>query len=202
MKRLVLVLLLASAPVALTAAPQKTAEEPAGRASEPAEGEHAGMAAWKWANFAVLAGVLGWAVKKNAGPFFAARTRKIKEAMLEADDLRAQSEARAAEVERRLANLEADIADLRANSAREAEAETARLSRVTAAEIAKIQAQSEQEIAGAVKAARLELKRYSAELAISLAEQKIRARLTPETKDALISGFVHNLERSNHTSTS
>ena len=202
MKRLALLLLLAAAPVVISAAPQKAAEEAAGSASEPAASEHAGLSVWKWANFALLAGILGWGVKKYAGPFFAARTRKIKEAMLEADDFRAQSEARAAEVERRLANLASDIAHLRVESAHEAEAETARLSRVTAAEIAKIQAQEEQEIAGAVKAARLELKRYSAELAIGLAEQKIRARMSPQTQDALINGFVRHLERPNHTPTS
>ena len=63
----------------------------------------------------------------------------------------------------------------------------------TAAEIAKIQAHAEQEIASAGKAARMELKRYSAELAIDLAEQKIRARMTPETQDALVRGFVRDL---------
>jgi hypothetical protein len=39
----------------------------------------------------------------------------------------------------------------------------------------------------------MELKRYSAELAIQLAEQKIRARMTPETQDELVRGFVDDL---------
>lgn len=202
MKRLALLLLLVSAPAVMTVyAQEKGAEPPSQAADKPAEGEKPGMDVWKWANFLLLAGIIGWAVHKNAGPFFAARTLQIKKDMLEADDLRTQSEARAADVERRLANLENDLAGLRAESAREAEAETARLSRATAAEIAKIQAQAEQEIAAAAKAARLELKRYSAELAIGLAEDKIRARLTPEMQQALISGFVRHLEQPNHTPT-
>ena len=65
----------------------------------------------------------------------------------------------------------------------------------TEAEIAKIQAHAEQEIASAGKAARMALKRYSAELAMGLAEQKVRARMTPETEDALVQGFVRNLNR-------
>jgi F-type H+-transporting ATPase subunit b len=203
MKRLALLLLLASAPVLMPAAPQRTPEEAADRAAEPpVEGDQGSLSLWKWANFLLLAGILGWAVHKNAGPFFAARTRQIRKDMLEADDLRVQAEAQAADVDRRLANLESELADLRAESAREAESETARLTRAAAAEIAKLHAQSEQEIAAAVKAARLELKRYSAELAIGLAEQKIRARLTPETQDALIGGFVRHLERPGHTLTS
>jgi len=68
------------------------------------------------------------------------------------------------------------------------------MSRHTADEIAKIQAHAEREIASAGKAARMELKRYSAELAVSLAEQKVRARMTPETQDALVQGFVQDLK--------
>jgi F0F1-type ATP synthase membrane subunit b/b' len=97
-------------------------------------------------------------------------------------------------VDRRLAHLEADIAELRAESARETEAETARMARRTADEITAIRAHAEQEIASAGKAARMELRRYSAALAVGLAEQKIRARMTPETQDGLVRGFVHNLK--------
>jgi hypothetical protein len=40
----------------------------------------------------------------------------------------------------------------------------------------------------------MDLKRYSADLAIDLAEQKIRARLTPDQQDALVRGFVRDLD--------
>jgi len=93
-----------------------------------------------------------------------------------------------------LAGLEAEIAALRADSQRESQAETQRLAGHTASEIAKIQAQSEREIAAAGKAARTELKRYAAELAVNLAEQKIRARMTPATEDGLVRGFVRELK--------
>jgi len=53
---------------------------------------------------------------------------------------------------------------------------------------------AEQEIASAGKAARMALKRYAAELAVGLAEQKVRARMTPDTEDALVQGFVRNLK--------
>ena len=114
--------------------------------------------------------------------------------MVEAGEVRKEAEARAAEVDRRLANLEAEIATLRAESGKEEEAETGRFGRHTAAEIAKTQAQSEQEIAAAGKAARMELKRHCAELAVGLAKEKIRARMTPETQDALVRGFVRDVK--------
>ncbi len=127
---------------------------------------------WQWANFLVLAGFIGWLVEEERRALFAARSRKIRKEMIEADEIRQEAEARAAEVERRLANLEAEIAALRAESAREAKAETERLARQTAAEIAKIQAHAEQEIAAAGKAARMELKRYAAGLAMDWRSRK------------------------------
>jgi F-type H+-transporting ATPase subunit b len=168
-----------------------------GFAQEKKEGGEAGgdsTQMWKWANFVVLAGALGYMIGKNAPSFFAARSEQIGKEMAEAGKERQAPEERAAEVDRRLANLEAEIASLRVHAQEEAEAETQRLARHTAAEIAKIQAHAEQEIVSAGKAARLELKRHAGELAIGLAEQKIRARLTPETQDALVRGFVRDLK--------
>ena len=142
----------------------------------------------------MLAAGLGYLIGKNAGPFFATRSQQIRKDMLESQEARRQAEARAAEVDRRLASLETEIAALRAESQKEGEAETERLSRQTAAEMAKIQAHAEQEIVSAGKAARMELKRYSSQLAVELAEQRIRARMNPETQEALVRGFVRDLE--------
>jgi F0F1-type ATP synthase membrane subunit b/b' len=156
--------------------------------------EEGSLQIWKWANFLVLAGALGYLIGKKGGPFFAARSQKIRQDIVAAGEARSQAEARAAEVDRRLANLEAEIAALRAASGKEEEAEAGRVGRHTAAEIAKTQANAEREIAAAGKAARMELKRYCADLAVGLAEQKVRARMTPETQDALVRGFVRDLK--------
>jgi F-type H+-transporting ATPase subunit b len=158
-------------------------------------GEHgSNVELWKWANFALLAGALGYLIGKNAGPFFASRSKQIRSDMAEAEATRKDAEARAAEVDRRLASLETEIGVLRDASQAEAEAERQRLTQHSGAEIAKIQANAEQEIASAGKAARMELKRYTAELAVGLAEQKIRARMNPDSQHALVDRFVENLK--------
>jgi F-type H+-transporting ATPase subunit b len=161
---------------------------------EGGEGQSSSNQMWKWANFLVLAGALGYMIGKNAPSFFAARSQQIGKDMAEARKEREAAEQRAAEVDRRLANLEVEIASLRDHGHQEAEAEAQRMAQHTAAEIVRIQVRAEQEIVSAGKAARLELKRHAAELAIGLAEQKIRARLTPETQDALVRGFVRDLK--------
>lgn len=148
---------------------------------------------WKWANFAVLAGALGYLIAKNAGPFFAARSRQIRKGILEAEEARAEAEARMAAVDARLANLQADIEALRREARAEEDSERERLRQEAAAELAKIQAHAEREIAAAGNAARLELKRHAARLALSLAEQKIRARMTAQDEDALLRSFTAGL---------
>jgi F-type H+-transporting ATPase subunit b len=165
---------------------------PAARAAE--QGEAGNLNGWKWANFVVLAGGLGYLIGKNAGPFFATRSQQIRKDMVEAGVERQEADARVAGVERRLANLESEIAGLRAEAQKEAQAETSRMAQQTTLEMAKIQAQAEQEIASAAKAARTDLKRYSAQLAVGLAEGKIRERMTPAVEDALVEGFVHDLD--------
>jgi F-type H+-transporting ATPase subunit b len=145
---------------------------------------------WGWANFLLLAGGLGYVVKKNAGPYFAQRSLEIRKGMVEAEAARAESDAKVAEVDRRLANLQAEIEALRGNARQEAEADAERVRREAAAEMDKVQQHLTEEIASAGKSARLDLRRYSAELALGLAEQKIAARLTPETQDRLVRTFV------------
>ncbi|HEY3638271.1 MAG TPA: hypothetical protein VGK90_08960, partial [Rhizomicrobium sp.] len=85
---------------------------------------------------------------------------------------------------------------LRAESQKEASSEQERMRQQTATEMVKIRAHAEQEIASAGKADRLELKKYSAELAVALAEQKLRARITPDAQEALVRGFVRDLDSS------
>jgi len=162
--------------------------------AEGTGGGEGNLTFWKWANLLLLVGGLGYVIRKSVPPLFAARSQSILKDISESGKIRQDADARAAEVDRRLAGLETEIARLRADSQRESQAETQRLAAHTAAEIAKIHAQAEQEIGAAGKAARAELKRYAAELAVALAEQKIRARMTPATEDGLVRGFVRNLK--------
>jgi F-type H+-transporting ATPase subunit b len=149
---------------------------------------------WRIVNFVLLAGGLGFLIVKNGGPFFAARSRKITEDLAQGEEARREAERRAAEVERRLSTLDTEIARLREESRKEADNQRERMRQETASELAKMQARTEQEIASAGKTARAELKRYSGELAIGIAEQKIRSRMNADTQDTLVVGFLGELE--------
>lgn len=158
------------------------------------QGESGGMEAWEWANFMVLAGGLGYLAVKNGGPFLAGRSAQIRRDLEESAAVRRQAEARVAEVEARIANLQSEIAALRAASERDVAAEGRRVTEQTAALVARLQARAEQDIAAATKIARWELKRNAAQLALDLAEGKIRARVDGPTQDSLVGNFVSGLD--------
>ena len=147
-----------------------------------------------WVNFAILIGGLVYLTKKYGTPFLTGRSEKISQDIVEAARVRKEAEARSAEVDRRLANLEVDLAALREESQKELKAQRRYATERSALEMAKIQEHADQEIAAAGKLARLELKRYSAELALALAGQKIQARMTPATQEALVRGFLNDLD--------
>jgi F0F1-type ATP synthase membrane subunit b/b' len=75
----------------------------------------------------------------------------------------------------------------------EMEHERERLEKEAAAQMAKIATSAEVEIASMTKAARQELKEYSAELALELAKQKIQSRLDDGVQSALIARFASAL---------
>ena len=193
MKRLAFLL---CAGVLLMAVPVVLAQhgaEPAAPA-EHAE-QHGPSRLWLWANFFILVGGLGYLAVKQAGPFFKQRGEEIRKGIEGAARIKADAEARAAAIETRMANIAADIDELRERGAREAAAESERISRETQQSMAKITARSALDIAAAAKSTRQELKAYAADLAIQLAEKKIRTELTVEADAGLMQNFVDNLRR-------
>lgn len=154
---------------------------------------HSNQMLWRVVNFAILAGGLGYLLKKNAGPMFTARSQQITRELEEARQMTEQSERRAHGIEDRLARLDHEILDLQQQAKAEMAAEHARLARDTERAVSKILAQAEQEMAAAAKSARLELRRYAASLAVDLAEQRIAGRLTTENQQALVGAFVRGL---------
>jgi F-type H+-transporting ATPase subunit b len=155
--------------------------------------------AWKWANFAILAAGLGYLVVKKGHPFFESRRRQIRYELEDANRVREEADARAAGIERKLANLSVEIEEMRAESKVEMEHEAARIERETQRVVLRIQANAEQEITAAVNAATGELRAWAAELAIKLAEEKIRARMDAGNQSLLIEGFAKRLPERERT---
>lgn len=177
------------------------AQEHAPASEKAGHGEAAekDMTGWKWANFAILAAGIGFLLMKQAGPYFSARSIEIRKGIEEARKLTADAEARAAAMEARLANLGAEVEAMRKSAREEAGREGDRIRQETQRELEKIHAHADLEMASALKAAQIELKNYSAQLALDLARSKVRERMTPAAQDALVQNFVTELGRESLT---
>ncbi len=160
-----------------------------------AAGGHSNEILWKWANFAILAGGLGYLVAKKGGAFFRARGEAIRSGIEEADRLRREATARVAEMEERLRNLSAEVESLRQSARQEMAAENERLNQETQNTIRKTREHAEQEIAAAAKSAMHEVQVRAAELAVGLAAAKIRGMLNSQADQALVVSYLEELER-------
>lgn len=175
MKRLIAALLLAL-PALAEEAEKKTVAEP--------------NEIWTWLNFAILAVGLGYLIAKNLGPFLTARTAEIQAGLRAGEKAKAEADARAAAVQAQLNTLGSEVEKLRAEAFRDRDREVARIKRETEAELGRIQQHAAHEIDSASKLALLELKRYAAKAAIELAEQKVRAGMSPDVQNGLIQNFL------------
>jgi len=185
MKRAAFLLVIGMA-VASYALPQESPAKSEGQESDS-------MIGWKWANFLILAAGLGYLIGKSVPPLFRKQSDEIQAALAEAAKIKREAAAYAASVEARLANLQREIESLRQDAHREMTAEGDRMRTETERHLQRIQEQSVQEIALMTRAAKDELRKYAAELAVGLASDRIRARMNPGIQEKLVNGFIADL---------
>ncbi|HEV2201137.1 MAG TPA: hypothetical protein VGR73_15065 [Bryobacteraceae bacterium] len=189
-KHVATILLLAMAGACVLLAQESTQESGGAKKESPEP-----SAAWKWANFVILAAGLGYLIGKHAPGLFRARTAEIQKDIAEAQAVKRDAESRAAAVDARVQALGAEMERFREQSKIEMQQEGDRIRRETARQIARQDAQASQEIESAGKIARRQLKEYAAKLAVDLAEQRIRTRVDAATESALVDSFVADLGR-------
>jgi F-type H+-transporting ATPase subunit b len=148
---------------------------------------------WKWPNFFILAGLLGYLIKKHGAPLLVSRSEGIRESLEAGKKAKAEAEVRAAAVQAKIANLDKEIAALRASCQADLEREAERIRRDAETEMSRIEHQTEAEIISLGKQARVAVRHYAAELAMDLAEQKIRARMSPAIQGALLNNFAGDM---------
>ena len=148
---------------------------------------------WKWANFALLAAGLGYLIAKNVPALFRRQTEEIQKSLADAAKVKKDADEQAAGVAQRLANLQAEIENLRQAARTELATEGERMRREGEHQLQRVQEQAGQEIELMTRGAKAELRKYAGALALDLAQQRIRSRMTPATQENLVDGFLHDL---------
>lgn len=149
---------------------------------------------WKWGNFLILFGGLGWYLRQPLREFLEHRSRSIEEGLASGRLARESALRQMSEIENRLARLDEEVHTLRAQAVKEAEDEKARILESAKLEAQKILEVANREIEGLKKSARLELKAHIAELAVKLAEEQLQKSIGPEENKRLVLRFLDSLE--------
>jgi F-type H+-transporting ATPase subunit b len=149
---------------------------------------------WKWLNFSILFGGLGWYLRKPLGEFLRARVKGIEEGLANAREAKQDALSKTAEIQSRLARLDEEIREIRAQAGRDSAEERARLLESARLEAQKILDLASREIEGLKKSARLELKTYVAELAVKLAEERLRTSVGADEDRKIIQKFIDSLD--------
>lgn len=144
-------------------------------------------------NFVILAVLIVLISKSKLPAMFRTRTGEIQRGITEARKASEDANRRLAAIEERLARLNDDVAEMRAAAEKEGAAEEQRINQAAEEDRRKIVQSAEAEIAATANMARRELKAYTAELAIALAEKRIQ--VDPQTDRALVRNFVEQLNQ-------
>ena len=145
-------------------------------------------------NFAILAGVLVYFLRKPVSSFLAERSELLRKAIDDAAKARGEAAEKLSAVEARMGKLSGEIAQMNERMDAEARAEAEQIRKTYAAEIAGIRAQVEFTGQQEIKKAREELRREASELSARAAEELVRRTLTPEDQERLVRENIQKIE--------
>lgn len=164
---------------------------PTAAALAAAEGHGGGGVPWgeilkQAVNFAILAGVLVYFLRKPLANFLKERSQSLAKAIDEAAKARAQAQEKLSAVEARMARLPGEVEALNRTMDSEAEAEAARIGAAATAEIGRIREQVTFAADQEVRKAREQLRREAADLATKAAEEIVAKSITPEDQERMV----------------
>ncbi len=167
----------------------------ASEAVEGAEGAHESttfMGDWlpRIVNFAIIAGVVVYFMRKPVRDFFANRSASIAKAMEESKEARERATAALAEMERKIKDLEAETSRMVAEAESRGEKDRTALVEEGKKLAQEIQDQVKEGIGIEVEKAKTALAVEAALLSIDLAEGKIREKISGQDHERIVKEYI------------
>lgn len=152
-----------------------------------------GFEAWRFINLLIFFGILLYLIKKPLSEAFKAKREKIRAELIRAEEEKKAAVAKLSEAEAKLARLEIEQAALVEEARAEAAAEKTRIKEEIESESRRLRTQAEGEVLRKSQQVRKQLKRFSAEESIRLAEEKIRLAMSAETDAKLVKANIESI---------
>ncbi|MCC6528069.1 MAG: ATP synthase F0 subunit B [Polyangiaceae bacterium] len=146
-------------------------------------------------DFVIFVGLLVWLVRGPARKFIRARYERMTSEMQAASRLKAEADAKLAEVERLFAALSQDIQTIREQFKADGERERARILAETEAQAAKLRAGVEKQIEQETAALKETLSNELVTAVLTATEAKVKAKVDQATHKSLTGAYIDNLEK-------
>lgn len=186
-------IVLFSAAVPVTIAAQPPHETTTSAETEEPHGQTLVQTIAKIVNFAILGGVLVYFLKTPIGSYLVTRSTQIRQDLVTAAELRSTAAAQLADIDRKLQALPAELEKLRAQGEQDVKAEQARIAKAAADERERLIAQTHREIEARLRVAKRQLTEHAAELAVTIAEERIKRTITPDDQLRLVDRYAAQL---------
>ncbi|MBA3296360.1 MAG: ATP synthase F0 subunit B [Acidobacteria bacterium] len=145
-------------------------------------------------NFAVLVGVLVYFLKSPLVGYLVSRSAQIRQDLVTASEMRAAAAVQLADIQARMATLPGELDTLRRQGAADVTSEQARIAEAATHDRDRLLDQTRREIEMRLRIAKRELTEHAAQLAVQVAEQRIKRVITPEDHIRLVDRYASQLE--------
>ncbi len=149
---------------------------------------------WKTLNFSVLMAILIYYLGKPIKEAFLNYSSSVKAKLKEAEERAREAEAKLKEAEERLANLGREIEELKGKALENARREREKILQQAEEEAEKIKRMAREEMEAYFEKAKRELRAYAAELAVEVARERIKRKMTPQRHRKLMEKYIEELE--------
>jgi F-type H+-transporting ATPase subunit b len=151
---------------------------------------------FRWLNFIIVFGGIGYLIAKHGGAFFRGNAKEIAANIVEATAAKAEADRELQQVEVKIAHLDQDVAEMRAEAGRNWAAESEQLHASGQAEIEKIAAAAREELAASERAAQQQVREIAASMAVQRAATLVSSMMNAEVRSRMFQTFLNELGRS------
>ena len=145
-------------------------------------------------NFALLVAALVYFLKSPIAAHIATRISQVRHDLVTAADLKKTASAQLAEIQQKMAALPGELEALRRQGAEDVKAERQRISQAAETERVRLLEQTRREIDMRLRVAKRELTEHAAQLAVQVAEQRIKRQITPDDQIRLVDRYASQLK--------
>jgi F0F1-type ATP synthase membrane subunit b/b' len=167
----------------------------AAEGAEPDPADSTAGLIFRWLNFLIVFGGMGWLIAKYGGAFFRGNAKEIAASIVQATAEKEEAVRELHAVEAKVERLDKDVAEMREQARQNWEAESQRLRSSGVTEIEKINQAARSELAASERAAREQLRDIAASLAVKNAAAVVSSRMNSDLRARIFQSFLADLGR-------